>query len=288
MLEHPKNFRTGIIGFFRHMFVIASYLGVLLSLFAIHKYLLLGDGSLASHIGFSFLNGWALAKVILVGQELQIGDKYRNRKLIYVILVKSAIFAILLLVFRLIEEAVIGAVEGKNIHEAVFSEHPGLEHNTFLGLALNCLIVFFALIPFFAYLEFERVIGVSQLRALLFGDAEQNYRQENQEFTKSWGTVANEYPAMTPKGPGSENITRDQLVSASPENVLQKTSLYQDAWFYEQAGQVMGPVTETELIRLLRHGIIYPTTLVHNVTVDEDWRMFTEIFLYKSNLIPQS
>lgn len=282
MLERLRSIGESMSSIFRHMFVIAMYLGVLLSLFAIHRYLLLGDGSLASHIGFSFLNAWALAKVILIGQELRIGDSFRNRKLIYVIVVKSAIFSVLLLVFRLIEEAVIGAVEGKGIYEAIFSGHPGLEHNKFQGMLLTCLIMFFALMPFFAYLEFERVLGEKQLRDLLFGsfglidEGSDDISIQIEKTAVLPNAVIDSMPEADVYGiPGFDSAV------ARVSYGRDQAKTYKDAWFYEQAGEVMGPTTERELIRLLRRGAITPQTLVHNVSISEEWRMVNETALFQ-------
>ena len=277
MAEWLRNIRKGMTSVFRRMFVIAMYLGVLLSLFAIHRYLLLGDGSLASHIGFSFLNAWALAKVILVGQELRIGDNFRNRTMIYVIGIKSAIFAVLLLIFRILEEALIGAVEGKGFYEAVFSGHPGLEHNKFQGMALTCLIMFFALMPFFAYLEFERVLGVKQLRALMFGDAGAIDGQQIEALieTGEMAAMPNSGAVPTPDV-NLEGVVGQGATITRPGRGSEQGNIYQDAWFYEQAGEVMGPVGERELARLLRLGAIGPQTLVHNISISARWLMLHE------------
>jgi len=277
MAEWLRNIRKGMTSVFRRMFVIAMYLGVLLSLFAIHRYLLLGDGSLASHIGFSFLNAWALAKVILVGQELRIGDNFRNRTMIYVIGIKSAIFAILLLIFRILEEALIGAVEGKGFYEAVFSGHPGLEHNKFQGMALTCLIMFFALMPFFAYLEFERVLGVKQLRALMFGDAGAIDDQQVDALIETGEIAAKPYSGAIPTPDVNlEGVVGQGATITRPGRGSEQGNIYQDAWFYEQAGEVMGPVGERELARLLRLGAIGPQTLVHNISISARWLMLHE------------
>ena len=276
MLERLGNIREDMTGIFKRMLAIALYLGVLLSLFAIHKYLLMNDGGLASHIGFSFLNALALAKVILVGQELRIGDKFRGSALIYVIVAKSAIFAVLLLIFRIIEEAVIGTMQGKNLYDAIFSGHPGLEHNKFEVMALTCVIMFFALMPFFAYLEFERVLGNQRFRALIFGGANEDYAREDRsmahsgsaEFTAYEVTDSVEAATEPAPGAGSASVIADR--GQETNNALQ------DLWFYEQAGEVMGPVSERELARLLRLGVLSQNTLVHNVSVGEGWRMLQE------------
>ncbi len=276
MLERLGSIRESMTGIFKRMLVIALYLGVLLSLFAIHRYLLLNDGGLASHIGFSFLNAMALAKVILVGQELQIGDKFRKSALIYVILAKSAIFAVLLLVFRIIEEAVIGAVEGKNIYDAIFHGHPGLEHNKFQVIVLSCIIMFFALMPFFAYLEFEHVLGDQRLRALMFGGALKDSPREDEAIERSGGAESASYVATGSARGAREQVMRAGSASASADRAQDTNSAHQDLWFYEQAGEVMGPVSEQELERLLRQGVVSPTTLVHNLSFGEGWLMLQE------------
>lgn len=279
MLEGLGNIGARMTSIFKRMFVIATYIGVLLSLFAIHRYLLLNDGSLASHIGFSFLNAWALAKVILVGQEMRIGDRFRNSPLIYNIAFKSATFAILLLIFRIIEEAVIGAVHGKNIHDAVFSDHPGLENNVFQGMVLTCVIMFFALMPFFAYLELARMLGDDQMSTMMFGGASENDPPQDETLAqaKGMGVQASSLVGSTRADP--EDLMREGVPVSTSTRSQEMSSAYQELWYYERAGEVMGPVSERELSRLLRLGVIGPTTLVHNVSGAEGWRLIQETAL---------
>ncbi|MFM9152887.1 MAG: hypothetical protein ACKOPC_04660, partial [Methylocystis sp.] len=110
---------TAAVETFKRLLAIALYLGVLLSLFAIHKAILLQQGNLFYHIAFSFLNGFVLAKVILIGQELHIGDSFRTRPLVYVILFKSMIFSVLLFVFKLLEEGLLALHHDKNFMQGV-------------------------------------------------------------------------------------------------------------------------------------------------------------------------
>ena len=260
---------------FERMFMIAMYIGVLLSLFAIHRYFLLGDGGLASHIGFSFLNGFALAKVILVGQELRIGDNFRNKPLIYVIGFKSAIFAVLLLIFRILEETIIGLVEGRGVHEALMSAPLGLEHNRLLGMTLVCIIMFFSLMPFFAYLEFEQVIGAKELRGLLFGGADAAADPTPAPTRQLLGAPAAESAADHKK----EALEKEALAPASRTQTRETVEPPEDVWFYEQAGEVIGPVDGSELKRLLRQGAIRPQTLVYSASRGDQWLTLNESLL---------
>ncbi len=270
--DRLESIKQGAISLFKRMFMIAMYIGVLLSLFAIHRYFLLGDGGLASHIGFSFLNAFALAKVILVGQELRIGDNFRNRPLIYVIGFKSAIFAVLLLIFRIIEETLIGVVEGKGVHEALISGQPGLEHNKFLGMMLICVIMFFALMPFFAYLEIEQVIGAKKLRTLLFrGVAATAALDVETPASQLLGAPSAEREASRHTEDARAPATRAQA-----QEKHEKIEAHEDFWFYEQAGEVMGPVDGAELMGLLRIGVIRPQTLVYSASRGDQWRTLNE------------
>src|SRR5580704_7387338 len=97
--ERLRRLKTGAIDETRELFGIFIYLWVLLSLF--------------SHQGFAIINALALAKVVLVAEYFHVGDKLKNRPLIYPIMFKSAVFAVILLCFHIIEETLLGVLHGK-------------------------------------------------------------------------------------------------------------------------------------------------------------------------------
>jgi hypothetical protein len=66
--ERLLRLKTGAIDETRKLFVIFIYLWVLLSVFSLHKALVLNDESLIYHQGFAIINALALAKVVLVGE----------------------------------------------------------------------------------------------------------------------------------------------------------------------------------------------------------------------------
>jgi hypothetical protein len=66
--------KTGAIDESRKLFGIFVYLWVLLSLFSLHKALVLNDESLIYHQGFAIINALALAKVVLVAEFFYVGD----------------------------------------------------------------------------------------------------------------------------------------------------------------------------------------------------------------------
>ena len=117
--ERLLRLKTGAIDETRKLFGIFIYLWVLLSLFSLHKALVLNDESLIYHQGFAIINGLALAKVVLVAEFFHVGDNLKNRPLIYPIIFKSAVFAVILICFHIIEETLIGVLHGKTFSQSV-------------------------------------------------------------------------------------------------------------------------------------------------------------------------
>jgi uncharacterized protein (DUF1810 family) len=163
--ERLLRLKTGAIDESRELFGIFIYFWVLLSVFSLHKALVLNEESLIFHQGFALVNALALAKVVLVAEYFHVGDNLRNRPLIYPILFKSAVFAVILFCFHMIEETLIGVLHGKTISQSI----PNIGGGTLQGLLMIGIIMFVVLMPFFAFRELGRAIGTEQLRSLLLG-----------------------------------------------------------------------------------------------------------------------
>ncbi len=157
--------KTGAIDETRELFGIFIYLWVLLSLFSLHKALVLNDESLIYHQGFALINALALAKVVLVGEYFHVGENLKDRPLIYPIMFKSAVFAVIVICFHIIEETLIGVLHGKTLAQSI----PNIGGGTLQGILMVEIIMFVVLTPFFAFRELDRAIGTEQLRSLLFG-----------------------------------------------------------------------------------------------------------------------
>src|ERR1700742_375555 len=85
----------------REYLVISLYLFVVFSLFVIYKSVILAEHHIdfALH-GLALINALALAKFILVAQELHLADQFRDAPLIYPTLLKSFVFTIVLACFK--------------------------------------------------------------------------------------------------------------------------------------------------------------------------------------------
>ncbi len=65
------------------------------------------------------LNALVLGKVVYFAEQIRIGENFETRPLIYRILFKSGLFAVILICFRLIENAVRGALCGLSFSEGL-------------------------------------------------------------------------------------------------------------------------------------------------------------------------
>jgi len=153
---------------FKRFVVIALYLWVLFSLFELHRYAVLRQFHLVSlsgyRIGFAALNALIMAKVILAGQALHVGEQLSERRIVFSVLFMSACFAVLVVLFDVVEEVIVGWFHGRSIAASI----PKAAGGGVEGIAIVALMVFVVLIPFFLFLEVQKVIGREKLIAMIF------------------------------------------------------------------------------------------------------------------------
>ena len=159
--HHVKERLVHEVRQFLFMFL---YLYVLFGLFTIHEAVVLEQYHIAyAYYGFALVNALVLAKVMLVAEDLHLGRRFENRPLIYPVLVKSLLFAVVFICFRVVEDLLVGWWEAKAFSASL---------PTFVGGGIVVIlsvgtILSFALIPFFAFTEISRVLGPGVLHALI-------------------------------------------------------------------------------------------------------------------------
>jgi len=85
----------------KEFIVIALYLWLIFGLFALYRSVILAEDHVsAAEEGFALVNALVLGKVVLAAKELHLGNFVNDAPLIYPTLVKSALFSILLTVFK--------------------------------------------------------------------------------------------------------------------------------------------------------------------------------------------
>jgi hypothetical protein len=147
----------------KEFFVIACYLWLVFAPLVLYKSVILTENHIpfAAH-GLALLNALALAKVMLVAQELHLADQFKGAPLIYPTLFKSAAFAIILGVFKILEEWAVGWYHGKSFSESMTSIGGG----TLKGILSLILLLAVLLIPFFGFTELRQIFGEDKLLKL--------------------------------------------------------------------------------------------------------------------------
>jgi hypothetical protein len=163
--KHGAHVKERLVHEVRQFLFMFLYLFILFGLFTIYEGIVLAQHHIGyAHYGFAFLNALVLAKVMLVAEDLHLGRRFENRPLIYPVLAKSVLFAVVFICFRAVEDVLEGWWEGK----ALLASVPTYGGGGIAGVFSVGVIISFALIPFFAFTEISRVLGPGVLHALIF------------------------------------------------------------------------------------------------------------------------
>ena len=133
------------------------YLWVLLGLFAIHESIILAKHNIPYRpFGVALINAWILAKVMLIAEDLKLGEGwFGHRPPIYRILAKAVAFAIVFLIVHFVESMLVGMWRGQTVSESL----PKIGDGSTIALVSVAILLAFALIPFFAFKEADRALG---------------------------------------------------------------------------------------------------------------------------------
>jgi len=123
---------------------IFAYLWILLGLFALHKSLVLNEPDPFYYQGFAIINAFVLAKVMFIAEAFHVADNLKRKPLIYPIVYKSAVFALILISFHVLEEILSGLWHDRSIAESINALRTGS-----LQLIVFGLIMVIVLMPFF-------------------------------------------------------------------------------------------------------------------------------------------
>jgi hypothetical protein len=118
--------------------------------------------------GIAIVKAAVLAKFMLVGDVMKIGERTTNSPLIWPTLHKAFAFLVLLIIMTIIEEAVVGLFHRQSIAASLGELiGPRLEQ-TITGI----LIMLLVLIPFFAFRVLDEALGKGRLARMFFVERE--------------------------------------------------------------------------------------------------------------------
>jgi hypothetical protein len=166
--EAKRSWRERVVENTKNLMVIVVYLWALLTVFQLHRAIILAEHNIqyryAQGLLFALINAWILAKFVLIGESLHVGERWHSKPLLHSILFKSAVFGAILMVCRIVEGALGRIWRARSFAAGL----PELSISTLIDEFSLMLIVIVALIPFFAAREFSRVLGKSEWTSLLF------------------------------------------------------------------------------------------------------------------------
>ena len=152
----------------REFLIITAYLYVsLLSLTLFKAAVLHGQGISYAPVGFALVKSAILAKFMLLGHAMRIGERTGGRPLIWPTLHRSFAFLVLLGILTIIEELVVGLLHGKSATMAL-AELFGVN---LAETAAKMFILLLVLIPYFAIRTLSEVMGRSELVTIFFTDS---------------------------------------------------------------------------------------------------------------------
>ena len=142
------------------------YLTLVFAAFTQYRRFLLAEYSITyTNYWLALIGALILGKVIMIGSVFRLGRWLEHKPLIVPTIYKALLFCVFVAVFRVVEYAIRGLLRGDGPAKALgeFFAQKGMDE-----VLANSLVVFVALIPFFAVKELGRVLGRERVAALFF------------------------------------------------------------------------------------------------------------------------
>jgi hypothetical protein len=165
MHEKKSGWKKRALDELRKLSIAVIYLWVLLSVFTLHREIILASYHInyTAKFGFAFINAVILAKFMWLGEIiLHAEKKAAGKALLYSTLWNAALFAVILMVFHLLEEALVKVWHGQSF-AASFSEAVADPRDIFATM----LLMFVVLTPFFFAKGLIEVLGKDEIKRLL-------------------------------------------------------------------------------------------------------------------------
>jgi hypothetical protein len=143
---HSTDRKTRVVTELKKFSAITLYLWCVFELFAIYRAMVLKEhGVDAWEQTFAIINALIFAKVIMTAQLLSLGRRLHELPIVYTALGNALVFATVIMLFHIAEEAIKAAVKGLPLSTALAEVGGG----TFVGVLAVEAIYFVTLLPFF-------------------------------------------------------------------------------------------------------------------------------------------
>jgi hypothetical protein len=147
--------------------ILTVYLYVTLGAVILMKAAVLHDAGVSfAPWGIAIVKALVLAKFMLLGRAMKIGERYTTQPLIWPTLHKSFAFLVLLVVLNIIEEVVVGLLHHQSAAASLGDLTGAKLYETIAGI----LIMLLVLIPYFAIRVLSEALGEGRLSRMFFVD----------------------------------------------------------------------------------------------------------------------
>jgi hypothetical protein len=153
-----------VVGEFKQLLQIALYMYVCLGALLLYASSVAGARVEYAHLGYAAVKALLLAKFVLMGHWLHLGERRRNRLLIYSVLYQALAIWLLLVVLSVLEQFVEGAWHGHSFAAGLAE----LQRNTFGRIFAQTLILLLVLLPYIALRQLSAVLGPGKLKRIFF------------------------------------------------------------------------------------------------------------------------
>jgi len=150
-------------GFLRYLAMVAYLYVCFAAVLAYKAAVLQGVGVQAAHFGFAAVKAVIVAKFLLIGEELRVGERSAPRMVLIAILWRSAAVLLLLVVLSAIEKLLEGLVHQQTLAQS-FADFGG---GTMAEMLATAFLLYLILLPYFAYRRLDELLGRGQLLQLL-------------------------------------------------------------------------------------------------------------------------
>ena len=168
MSEHmaagEKTLKARAMDELKKYVAITLYLWVLFALLGLYRQVLLRENGINLWTqSYAIVNALVFAKVVLLGEMLNLGKRLRSQALILEVLGKSLLFTALLIVFHIGEETVRALIKHLPVAETALSFGGG----SWQGIFVYAGLMFVIMVPLIAFREVGDAMGHNRLWKLL-------------------------------------------------------------------------------------------------------------------------
>ena len=163
--KKKKNWKQRLFHELTEYWINFTYMAIIFSAVVFYRRLVLAEYGI--HLDDYFIGvikALVIAKVVMIAAFLRISRKFENKPLILPVIYKALFFTLFVMLFDITEMLIRGLIHNPVLTE-VFSELKNHITSVWLGAAL---LIFFSFIPFFAFKELSRIMGVEKIRSLFF------------------------------------------------------------------------------------------------------------------------